>query len=27
VVKVQVKGDRVLLGGQAITVMTGELFT
>jgi PhzF family phenazine biosynthesis protein len=27
VVKVQVKGDRVLLGGQAVTVMTGELFT
>jgi PhzF family phenazine biosynthesis protein len=25
VVKVQVKGDRVLLGGQAVTVMTGEL--
>jgi PhzF family phenazine biosynthesis protein len=27
VVKVQVKGDRVLLGGQAVTVMTGELVT
>ena len=27
VVKVQVKGDRVLLGGQAVTVMTGELLT
>ena len=25
VVKVQVRGDRVLLGGQAVTVMTGEL--
>ncbi len=25
VVRVQVRGDRVLLGGQAVTVMTGEL--
>ena len=25
VVKVRVQGDRVLLGGQAVTVMTGDL--
>jgi predicted PhzF superfamily epimerase YddE/YHI9 len=25
VVRVEVKGDRVLLGGQAVTVMTGDL--
>ena len=25
VVRVRVEGDRVLLGGQAVTVMTGEL--